>query len=271
MPIPLVPATGNMSPDTAALMLEENFHAIRWVVRTLAKHAGLNQTEQQDFESFVWFRLVDREYRVLRAFRGRSSLHTYLRTVLGRALLDFRGAKWGKWRPSAEARRAGRDAVAFERLVVRDGVPIEVAQSRVPVAPSTLDRVACTAYAKRIECPLDAIEQRATGEWAAPDARLAAMARGRLATRVSAALKKTLSGLTAEERHLLWLRHGMGTTVADVAVRLGCDQKPLYRRYARIYTALRMALNREGIERGIVADVVGASETSLSGVLAPPE
>ena len=55
------------------------------------------------------------------ATRGRGSLNTYLRVVIERLVLDMRVTNWGKWRPSARARRLGAEAVLFEQLTVRDG------------------------------------------------------------------------------------------------------------------------------------------------------
>ena len=70
-------------------------------------------------------KLIDDDYQILRGFRERSSLRTYLSTVVERLFLDYRIRQWGKWRPSAQARRAGALAVRLEALLHRDGVPFE--------------------------------------------------------------------------------------------------------------------------------------------------
>jgi len=44
---------------------------------------------------------------LLAKFEGRSSLRTFLTVVIQRLFLDHRISAWGKWRPSAEARRGG--------------------------------------------------------------------------------------------------------------------------------------------------------------------
>jgi hypothetical protein len=39
--------------------------------------------------------------------------------------LDYRNRLWGKWRPSAEAKRLGPTAILIERLVARDGWAVD--------------------------------------------------------------------------------------------------------------------------------------------------
>ena len=54
-------------------------------------------------------------------------MRTYLTVVIHRLFLDYRIRLWGKWRPSAEAKRLGAVAIALERLIVRDGWSFEQA------------------------------------------------------------------------------------------------------------------------------------------------
>ncbi len=73
-----------------------------------------------EFRSWARLRLIDNNQAILRKFEGRSKLRTFLITVVQRLYLDWRNAEWGKWRPSADARRLGPVAVELERLVLRD-------------------------------------------------------------------------------------------------------------------------------------------------------
>ncbi|MEO6239519.1 MAG: hypothetical protein ABIQ52_21185 [Vicinamibacterales bacterium] len=104
---------------------------VRAIVCATARRSRLTESDREDFESFVWTRLIARNFHVLRSFGQRSSLRTYLTIVVRRMLLDYRDAKWGKWRPSADARRRGASAVAFERLVNRDGLAANIAAARL--------------------------------------------------------------------------------------------------------------------------------------------
>ena len=47
------------------------------------------------------------DYSILRKFKGRSSLRTDLITVVTHLYQDWRNGRWGKWRPSEDAKRRG--------------------------------------------------------------------------------------------------------------------------------------------------------------------
>ncbi|HUF46207.1 MAG TPA: hypothetical protein VMM93_00260, partial [Vicinamibacterales bacterium] len=98
---------------------------IEQAIRTFCRRQRLSATEAEDFASEVRLHLLDRERAVLRAFEGRSSFQTYLLTVIRHQFRDWRNALWGKWRPSAEARRLGPLAVRLEMLLVRDRLPLD--------------------------------------------------------------------------------------------------------------------------------------------------
>src|SRR5262249_40017559 len=74
-----------------------------------------------DFRSDVRAHFYDRHCEALRRFEGRSSLATYVTVVIQRLFLDHRNRRWGRWRPSAEAKRLGPTAILLERLIIRDG------------------------------------------------------------------------------------------------------------------------------------------------------
>src|SRR5262245_34415390 len=87
----------------------------------LARRSGIHGDDVEDFKSWVRLRLVENDYEVLRRFRGEGTLHTYLTVVIALLARDYRYAHWGRWRPSAAARRLGPLAVRLETLVHRDG------------------------------------------------------------------------------------------------------------------------------------------------------
>ncbi len=64
---------------------------------------------------------------MLGKWQGRSSIKTYLTTVINRIYLDFQVQRFGKWRPSAEARRLGPVALRLEQLMFRDGLSFDEA------------------------------------------------------------------------------------------------------------------------------------------------
>lgn len=97
------------------------------VIRDLGRRYHLSRDEREEFAGNVNLRLMDGDYAVLRQFQGRSSLSTYLRTVITRQFLDARAKAWGRWHPSADALRLGPTAVALEQLIARQRLPLEQA------------------------------------------------------------------------------------------------------------------------------------------------
>ncbi len=63
-------------------------------------------------------RLIERDFAILRKFRGDSRLETYLNVVVNRLLLDFRASVSGKFRPSVAARAMGDVGLEPERLLI---------------------------------------------------------------------------------------------------------------------------------------------------------
>ena len=72
-------------------------------ITAVCRRRRLPPDEADDFGSEARLHLIKDDYAVLRAFQERSSLRTYLFAVLSHLFLDWRNARWGKWRPSAEA------------------------------------------------------------------------------------------------------------------------------------------------------------------------
>ena len=108
-------------------LLVENLALIDQLVTFTSRRHHLAFSDTEELGSIVRLKLLENDFEVLRRFQGRSSLSTFLTIVIERMCLDYCVAKWGKWRPSAEARRAGPLAVRLEALMHRDGVPFEQA------------------------------------------------------------------------------------------------------------------------------------------------
>src|SRR5215470_20195503 len=80
---------------------------IERVIAWVSARRCLWGADAEDFASTVKLRLIENDYEVLGRFEGRSSLKTYLTAVVTRMYLDYQVQRFGKWRPSAEARRLG--------------------------------------------------------------------------------------------------------------------------------------------------------------------
>jgi hypothetical protein len=123
-----------------------NLAHIERVASHLARRLRFGQEEAEDFLSLVKLRLVEDDYAILRKFTGRSSLRTYLTTVVGNLAKDYSNHLYGKWRPSTEALHLGAAAVFLERLQSVDGYSLEeacsVLRTKYPdLAQSELERM----------------------------------------------------------------------------------------------------------------------------------
>ena len=153
--------------------LEANVTLITRIAIQAARRHRLPPQDRQELLSIFWTHLAKDDCRVLRQFRGSSGIATYLRTVIDRVVLDMRTSSWGKWRPSARARRLGAPAEAFERLVIRDGRAPEEAHTLLrammgPAVPADLvDSLAGQRPAQRRLVSLD----RASAHRATPRTR----------------------------------------------------------------------------------------------------
>jgi RNA polymerase sigma factor (sigma-70 family) len=257
-----VPTTMPGQQDYSAL-LERHVPWIDRVAARLARRHGLDGDETDDFAGWAKARLVEDDYAVLRKYRGESAITTYLTVVMNRLYQDYRVSRWGRWRPSAAARRRGPLAVLLETLVHRDRMTlaqaIEVARSRG--WPELADREATALLAElpdvrgRPKQTDDASLERAPAEHSADAAVIEAETAERRRT-VRGLLGRAMEGLPDEDRRIVEMRFYAGATIAEVARVLRIEQKPLYRRLERILEHLRRKLEAEGISIDRVREII---------------
>lgn len=242
----------------------------------LARRHLLTTAEAEDLSSRVKLKLIENDYEVLRKFQGRSSMKTYLTVVAQRVFLDQCAAESGKWRPSAEAKRLGPVALRLEALTVRDGLGFDEAcqilRTNFGVAES---RDVLHAMAQKLP---QRARRRFVGEEAiagmaddaaGPDARVHAVEDEAAMRTARSALRAALAGLTGQDRLILRMRFTDSFQVAEIASALRLDAKPLYKRLEKLLAQLRTGLERAGIERTRILDLLGRSSNELAAGLTP--
>jgi RNA polymerase sigma factor (sigma-70 family) len=257
------------APAGEALFLSRLADIERVISFVSARH-HLPGVEADDFESHVKLKLIECNYDILGRFEGRSSLRTYLTVVIQRLFLDYRTHAWGKWRPSAEATRAGAVAVLLERLTSRDGHGFEEACELMEINHQvTLSRSALEAIAGRLPIRTrrrfesdEALVHRQSGD-PSVDNVIAERERAGLAARLDTALKAALADLGPQDRLIVAMQFRDGRTVAEIARMLRLDQKALYRRVQRLLKGLRFALEAHGIDGGEALEIFQSPAVSL--------
>ncbi|HEX6083148.1 MAG TPA: sigma-70 family RNA polymerase sigma factor [Thermoanaerobaculia bacterium] len=247
-------------------LFRANLPLIERVIAKVCRRSGLRGADAEDFGSIVKLALIENDYAILRSFELRSSLTTFLTIVVQRLLSRERTRMWGRWNASAEAERLGPAAVLLEKLLVRDGRPIDEAVPIVCAVDPTLDRAAVLDLLARLPpraprprlVPLDDLDDTFAAA-AAADARAHDAETRRVSEHAGRVVRQAMAALPLQDRMLIRFHFGAGMSIADAARLLGVPQRPLYRRVEALLRMLRQTLEREGIGSAHVGDIISAA------------
>jgi RNA polymerase sigma factor (sigma-70 family) len=233
---------------------EDPWPLIERVMARVARRHALSSDEAEDFTSWTRVRLLEGTSAPLAKYRGQSSLDTYLAVVIHNLFRDYRIAKWGKWRPSASARRLGPTAILLETLIFRDGLTTGEAVAMVGAQLSGSTTVV------ELEALLERLPARTRPRFEHEDSlrevqaptggsERAVVARelGPKALHAEAALRVGLGRLPPLDRLILKLRFQEGFKIVEIARVVGMVAKNLYPRLERCISTLRQALEEQGV------------------------
>ena len=242
-----------------------NLPHIDRVVGIQGRRHGFDGVETEEFSSWAKARLIDDGYAVFRKFAGKSSLQTYLTTVLINLLRDYRNTRWGRWRPSALAVRLGPVAIRLEEMLYRDRRPLREAIGAIVMVHPELRDGDVARLAERLpvrdrvtEVSLDASVRRGLEPVTEPAATR--VDRDDSRQLIESVLRAAIEELSAEDAVILRMRFWSNLSIADIARALRLDQKALYRRVGAIQDRLRELCERHGVDRAIVADVIAGGD-----------
>lgn len=255
-----------MSVENGHELLTANLAVIERAIRFAARRYRLTPEDAQDFEGIVKLKLVENDYAILAAYEQRSGFSTFIGIVVQRMALDYRVHLWGRWHPSAEAKRLGPLAVQLEQLLHRDGRTLDDAVVLLREEHDGVTRESLAALADKLP-PRPPRHREVELEAATPVAVTAnidepALAddRRRSSQQLSVLMAAILEQLPEDDRLILQLRFEGGMSVAQIARSLMLDQKLTYRRIERSMREMRRELERAGIDSRVVADVIGRDE-----------
>lgn len=247
--------------ELEALFLD-NLPAAEKILGALGRRHALSRDAADEFAAWAKFRLIENDYAILAKFRGESSVATYLTVVLAMLFREYRVQEWGRWRPSAAARRRGSVAIRLETLVSRDGMPVAQAgqllrsSGETTLADGELARMAAEFPMRAPLRPVQAGELPTdpVGPARADDLVVAEAASAETAA-ATRALDRVMDTLPNEDRLLVRLHYMESMSVADIARALSLPQKPIYRRLQRSLSTLRSGLERAGVSRDHVREL----------------
>jgi RNA polymerase sigma factor (sigma-70 family) len=262
--------SSNWEVREARALLEANLALITRAVSFACRRYRFDPGDAEEFGAIVNLKLVDDDYAVLRSYEGRAGLATFLSVVIQRWALDFRIHEWGRWHPSAEAKRVGTVAVELEQILHRDGRTVEEALPflRSKHSGVTLDSLKAIAAklprraAKRHDVPVEEAEP-VTGPYDLED-QARTDDRRRTAERVATLLRDAIEGRAEDLRLILQLRFVNGMTVAQIARALQREQKLLYRMLDRCMHEIQDEIVAAGVRREDVLDLIGRDDVPLA-------
>lgn len=253
-----------MNPEETYL---QNLKLIERVAASVARGHHLEASEAEEFVQVVRVRLLDGDYAIIRKFEGRSTLSTYLTTVIGRLFSQWRVEQWGKWRPSAEAKRLGPKAVTLEKLLSRDGFTFSEAvrmltTGDLPYTVSELEAIYLRLPVRNPRTVMVSDDQVPDVVAIEADAyeRLEAGDRGRVLRLAVQKMDELIQKMDAEDRLILQMRFWDSRRVPDIARALHLDQKKLYKRLDRLFLLLRRELESAGLGQSDIGGLLGGVE-----------
>lgn len=252
------------SHDQYEQLFLDHLPMIKRTAAAVATRRRLPPAEIEEFTAEVIFRIISDDYAILRKFRGRSKLRTYIVVVVKRLCLDYHAAAWGKWRPSIRSRRNGRLFVELERLTIRDGLSLEQAcqvleTGRGEPLDRTLLEQAYARFKPRLRpkfVPESAIQQQPATDELRERVECGHDHR-RTVSRALRALAVAVRSAPVEDRLVLTLHFRNGLSIADVARALRVNQPDLYRRFTSLRARLRRQIESAGVSRSEVLAALG--------------
>jgi RNA polymerase sigma factor (sigma-70 family) len=256
--------------DVEQLFLS-HLQTIDAIVSYIGRANHLDAAEVEELGAQVKFELIDANYAIIRKFEGRSSFPTYLTTVIQRMFYQYRVRQWGKWRPSAEARRLGDKAIALERLMSRDGMTFHEAATTMTTGSTSLCSL---TELEAIHARLPMRQPRpvlVSGESmpepladADAEVRIASIERKRVAAATARALDAFIAGADAQDQIILRMRFWNMRRVPDIAAALRIDQRKVYKRIERLLVRMRAALEAAGVTRDDVEEMLARGDQEIS-------
>jgi hypothetical protein len=183
-------------------------------------------------------------------------------------LAQYRVSQWGKWRPSAEAKRLGEKAIILERMLERDGYTFseveqilttrENSEFTVQELEALYLRLPQRSERPRFVSPTKSAMAEKREPVELPD-ELPQAERDRTAAQIGRVLKEYKANLEAEDQAIIRMRFYEGLKGPEIARRLHKEQKKIYKRIDTILSGFRRALAAQQIDAADIESFLARS------------
>ena len=248
---------------------------IERVTAFVCRRNHLDPSESEEFGSHVKLKLIESNYAIIRKFEGRSSFSTYLTTVITRLFFQYRVHLWGKWRPSAEAKRLGDKGVTLERLISRDGYTYAEAVEILTTSDHAFTRSEVESIYLRLPMrhprPILVSESMLADTVSlvsSPDEEMLDRESEGNVREALSSIDEMVESLPAEDQVIIRMRFWNGKRVPDIARLLGLDQRRVYKRIEKIMSRMRRSLEQAGLDSRSVQQFLTRGESE--SVSRPP-
>jgi len=244
---------------------------IEMIVAYIGRANHLDSLETEEFGAQVKLELIEGNYAIIRKFEGRSSFGTYLTTVIQRMFYQHRVRLWGKWRPSAAARRIGDKAITLERLTSRDGLTFHEAVElmttgcRAQATVAELEGIYARLPPRQPRPVLvsgDLVPETATSD-SDTEGRALEQERANITRAIAGVLDRCIAGCDAEDQVILRMRFWNARRVPEIARALQLDQRKVYKRIERLLVRMRTALQAGGVSRSDIDEILARNDQEI--------
>jgi RNA polymerase sigma factor for flagellar operon FliA len=260
-----------VKPIDAEELFLTNLIVIDRAISYVCHRNRIGRDEGEEFGSYVKFKLIETNYAIIRKFEGRSSFSTYMTTVIQRMFFQYRVQMWGKWRPSAEAKRLGDKGITVERLLTREGFTYAETMAILTCgheAAFTVAEIEAIYVRLPVRQPrpvlVSGIEKTDNGPFIETEDELFSSERGKAARCTAAVIDAIMATMAAEDQMILRMRFWGGRKVPEIGRALGLEAKKLYKRIDKLLSQLRLALEQEGIAASEICELLNHSDHELS-------
>jgi RNA polymerase sigma factor (sigma-70 family) len=243
--------------------LTNSYQKVEAIIRAVCFRNRLKPEDTEDFASEVKLRLVENDYRILRVFTGKSSIETYLTTVIANTVRDLIRERDGRWRPSEEAKRLGEIAERIEELVYRFRYPFHEAyqilttnfgfkQSEREVREIFFKLKPREERSIRVSCEEEIHDVRGT-----PEMQMVAAEQNLLENKIACIIDEMREQLSATDRMMLRMAFEDNLKLTVIAEQLRLTRAEVDRRIREVLIGFKRGILQQGINYNDVRELIG--------------